>query len=187
MFFFWVVSVSGLCCGRWPGDQLIDFSAAAGDAMVPRACFGWATSTKEFTWRGHGNGKLTNISTDTEFLVMICWRWNQLWPWATCSEVVLKMESHMKIYNNLVSMLGGCGKPQFADLPGTRSMAGQACTAELRGLLLVAPVHVSWQGKSTWWIPRDTQLWQHRWFAWLWSRDLYYHILPINELVLLLS
>ena len=40
-------------------------------------------------------------------------------------------------------MLGGCGKPQFADLPGTRSMAGQACTAELRGLLLVAPVHVS--------------------------------------------
>ena len=25
---------------------------------------------------------------------------------------------------------------------------GEACTAELRGLLLVAPVHVPWQGKS---------------------------------------
>ena len=99
----------------------------------------------------------------------LCWRWNH----------------DMKIYDNLVSMLGGCGKPQFADLPGTRSMAGQACTAELRGLLLVAPVHVSWQGKSTWWILRDTQLWQHRWFAWLWNGALYYHILPINELVLL--
>ena len=30
-------------------DQLIDFGAAAGDAMVPRACYGWASSTKEFT------------------------------------------------------------------------------------------------------------------------------------------